>query len=150
MVRRLNFFSKSVSLSLSLSLSLSHSLHTHTHTHTHTPLHLLSVKILPLSTISMYENRHSDASNLASAQAWCTGKTQRNQVEREVGGGIGMGIHVTPWLIHVNVWQNPLQYCKEISLQPIKINGKKKEIKKKKKRHSASKEFIWFRSLLGG
>ena len=26
-----------------------------------------------------------------SAQAWCTEKTQRNQVEREVGGGIGMG-----------------------------------------------------------
>ena len=26
-----------------------------------------------------------------SAQAWYTGKTQRNQVEREMGGGIGMG-----------------------------------------------------------
>ena len=26
-----------------------------------------------------------------SAQAWCAGKTQRNRVEREVGGGIGMG-----------------------------------------------------------
>ena len=26
-----------------------------------------------------------------------------------------------PWLIHVNVWQNPLQYCKIISLQLIKI-----------------------------
>ena len=26
-----------------------------------------------------------------SARAWCTGKTQRNQVQREVGGGIGMG-----------------------------------------------------------
>ena len=26
-----------------------------------------------------------------SARAWCTGKTQRNQVEREVEGGIGMG-----------------------------------------------------------
>ena len=26
-----------------------------------------------------------------SAQTWCTGKTQRDQVEREVGGGIGMG-----------------------------------------------------------
>ena len=26
-----------------------------------------------------------------SAQAWCTGKTQRDSVEREVGGGIGMG-----------------------------------------------------------
>ena len=25
-----------------------------------------------------------------SAQAWCTGKTQRERVEREVGGGIGM------------------------------------------------------------
>ena len=36
-----------------------------------------------------------------SAQAWCTGKTQRDPVEREVGEG--SGIHVTPWLIHVNV-----------------------------------------------
>ena len=26
-----------------------------------------------------------------SAGAWCTEKTQRNRVEREVGGGIGMG-----------------------------------------------------------
>ena len=26
-----------------------------------------------------------------SARAWCTGKTQREQVERDVGGGIGMG-----------------------------------------------------------
>ena len=26
-----------------------------------------------------------------SVWAWCTGKTQRNQVEREVGGGIMMG-----------------------------------------------------------
>ena len=26
-----------------------------------------------------------------SARAWCTRKTQRDQVEREVGGGMGMG-----------------------------------------------------------
>ena len=26
-----------------------------------------------------------------SAQTWCTGKTQRERVETEVGGGIGMG-----------------------------------------------------------
>ena len=38
-----------------------------------------------------------------SARAWCTGKTQRNRVEWEVGGGLGWGIHVTPWLIHFNV-----------------------------------------------
>ena len=37
-----------------------------------------------------------------------------------------MGIHVTPWLTYVNVWQNPLQCCEVISLQLIKINKKKK------------------------
>ena len=36
--------------------------------------------------------------------------------------------HVNPWLTHVNVWQNPLQYCKVISLQLIK---KKKFLKKR-------------------
>ena len=34
--------------------------------------------------------------------------------------GSGWGIHVNPWLIHVTVWQKPLQYCKVISLQLIK------------------------------
>ena len=38
-----------------------------------------------------------------SARTWCTGKTQRDRVEREVGGGSGWGIHVYPWLIHVSV-----------------------------------------------
>ena len=33
------------------------------------------------------------------------------------GGGSGWGTHVHPWLIHVNVWQKPLQYCKVITLQ---------------------------------
>ena len=45
-------------------------------------------------------------------------------------GGSGWGTHVNPWLIHVNIWQKPLQYCKVISLQLIKIIGRKK-----KKRH---------------
>ena len=43
-------------------------------------------------------------------------------------GRLGWGIHVYPWLIHVNVWQKPLQYCKVISLQLIK-KIKKKEVK---------------------
>ena len=51
-------------------------------------------------------------------------------------GGFGWGIHVYPWLIHVNVWQKPLQYCKVISLQLIKKN---KKIKNKKK--------LWFTIL---
>ena len=41
-------------------------------------------------------------------------------------GGSGWGTHVNPFLTHVNLWQKPLQYCKVISLQLIKINGKKK------------------------
>ena len=36
-----------------------------------------------------------------SAQGWCTGKTQRDGMEREVGGGSEWGTHVNPWLIHV-------------------------------------------------
>ena len=32
-------------------------------------------------------------------------------------GGSGWGTHVHPWLIHVNVWQKPPQYCKAVSLQ---------------------------------
>ena len=46
-------------------------------------------------------------------------------------GVAGWGTPVNPWLIHVNVWQKPLQYCKVISLQLIKINEKIK-IKKLK------------------
>ena len=41
--------------------------------------------------------------------------------------GSGWGTHVNPWLIHVNVWQKPLQYCKVINLQLIKIIGRKKK-----------------------
>ena len=41
-------------------------------------------------------------------------------------GGSGWGTHVNPWLIHVNIWQKSLQYCKVISLQLIKINEKKR------------------------
>ena len=62
-----------------------------------------------------------------SARGWCTGVTQRDGMGREVGGGweTGWGTHVNPWLIHVSARQKPLQYCRVISLQRIKINGKK-------------------------
>ena len=36
------------------------------------------------------------------------------------GGGkqaSGWGTHVRPWLIHVDVWQKPSQYCKVIIVQ---------------------------------
>ena len=63
-------------------------------------------------------------------------------------GGSGRGTHVNLWLIHVNVWQKPLQYCKVISLQLIKINEKKK---KKKKNWLLEKDpECWERLKAGG
>ena len=50
------------------------------------------------------------------AQDWCTGKTQRDGMGREAGGGIRMGKTCE------SMAQKPLQYCKVISLQLIKIN----------------------------
>ena len=40
-------------------------------------------------------------------------------LDREGGrrGDSGWGIHVHPWLVHVNVWQKPPQYFKIISFQ---------------------------------
>ena len=60
-------------------------------------------------------------------------------------GGSGMGTHVNPWLIHVNVWQKPLQYCKVITLQLIKINVKKinkSNEKQKKKKKEMSMGYV--------
>ena len=34
-----------------------------------------------------------------SARTWCTGKTQRDRVEREVGGEIGMGNTCKPMVV---------------------------------------------------
>ena len=61
------------------------------------------------------------------AQGWCSGMTLRDRMGREVGGGSGWGTHAHPWLIHVNVWQKPPQYCKVINLQLKKKNLKKKK-----------------------
>ena len=58
------------------------------------------------------------------AQGGCTGMTLRDGMGREVSGGqcLRWGTQVHPWLIHVNVWQKPLQYYKVISLQLEEIN----------------------------
>jgi len=39
------------------------------------------------------------------------------------------GTYVYPWLIHVDEWQKPTQYCKAIILQ-LKINKCFKNVKK--------------------
>ena len=61
-------------------------------------------------------------------------------------GGSGWGTHVNPWLIHVNVWQNPLKYCKVISLQVIKNKwGGKKCLVSDWQRPGTSGSPNWFR-----
>ena len=60
------------------------------------------------------------------AQGWCSGMGPRGMGwGGRQDGGSGWGTHVNPRLIHVSVWQKPLQYCKVISLQLIKINENK-------------------------
>ena len=47
----------------------------------------------------------------------CSGITQRDEVGEEMEGVQDEGIYMHPWLIHVDVWQKPPQYCKVIILQ---------------------------------
>ena len=49
---------------------------------------------------------------IQDARGWCTGMTQRDDMGREVEGGSGWGMHVHPWWIHVNVWQNQYNIVK--------------------------------------
>ena len=65
-----------------------------------------------------------------SAQGWGTGKTQRDGMGREVGGGIRMGNTCKSMADSCQCMAKPLQYCKVISLQLIKINEKKRKEKK--------------------
>ena len=60
-----------------------------------------------------------------SARAWYTGKTQRDRVEREVGGGIGMGNTCNSMADSCQCMTKPTTIV--ISLQLIKINEKKKK-----------------------
>ena len=52
------------------------------------------LQCLYISSLGEYvASKHFECSSIEitvlSARAWCTGKTQRNRVEREVGGGMG-------------------------------------------------------------
>ena len=70
------------------------------------------------------------------------GKPRGNGWRGRWEGGLGWGTHVNTWVIHFNVWQNPLQYFKVISLQLIKKKKKKKE---KKFLFETSLEVWWLR-----
>ena len=56
---------------------------------------------------SMHETGHSKPGHWDNPEEWDG---------EGAGRGVQDGKHVHPWLIHVNMWQKPPQYCKVISL----------------------------------
>ena len=57
---------------------------------------LWALSVIPVTFSHSYRNKKWQITSPgwmheSSARTWCTGKTQRDRVEREVGGGIGMG-----------------------------------------------------------
>ena len=63
-----------------------------------------------------------------SAQDWCTGMTQRDEMGWEVGRGFRMGNTCTPMADSYQCMAKPVQYCKVISLQLNKFLKKKSRI----------------------
>ena len=49
---------------------------------------------------------------IQDAWGWCREMTQRNLMGWKVGVGSCLGMHVHPWWIHVNVWQNQYSIVK--------------------------------------
>ena len=55
---------------------------------------------------------------MQGTQSRCSVTTRMDGVGREVEVGVQEGgAHLYLWLIHVDVWQRPSQYCKVIILQ---------------------------------
>ena len=67
-----------------------------------------------------------------SARTWCTGKTWRERVEREVGGGIGMGNTCKPMAVSFQCMTKPTTIKKQ----------KQKHIKKKTKTTTTTKKRV--------
>ena len=79
-------------------------------------LNEIKISILPYvkqiaSPVSMHETGCSGPVHWENPEGW-HGKGGG-------GGGSEWGTHVHPWLIHVSVWQKPLQYCKVIQFSSV-------------------------------
>ena len=72
-----------------------------------------------------------------SARTWCTGKTQRERVEREVGGGIGMGNTCKPMAVSFQCMTKSTTNKKKII-----IKKKRKGIEKKNDGYSDLSEVV--------
>ena len=83
----------------------------------------------------------------AGALGWPRGMGWRGRWEE----GSVWGTHVNPWLIHINVWQKPLQYYKVISLQTNINKWKVKRPPSPRKRHRCIEQSfgLWERVRAG-
>ena len=79
-----------------------------------------------IGTCILYVKRFSSPGSIQDAWGLVHWMIQRDGMEREVGGGIGMGNTCKSMADSCQCMEKTLQYCKVISLQRIKINGKKK------------------------
>ena len=70
------------------------------------------------------KSKHTD-NHETSARTRCTGKTQRDRAEREVGGGIGTGNTCKTMADSCQCMTKITTNCKVISLQLIKKKDKK-------------------------
>ena len=94
------------------------------------PSHSLGLISRPFSVSSSHQHKDTECLKRLLDKQVVFGKLviifhpYKNKIT-SLEGALGWGIRVNRWLMHVNVWQKPLHYCKVISLQLIKINGKK-------------------------
>ena len=78
----------------------------------------------------------------------CRCQTQRIKAKKRIGREYKKAqSYAYLWLIHVDVWQKPTQYCKEIILQ-LKIN--KFNLKKKRLSHEYYQARAFLRATLHG
>ena len=103
----------------------------HTHTRTHTCTESNRPKKIKYKWVSQERNKGNkgNKTNKQNKQTKETKMISTNYKQNYSPSQSPLPVHVSPWLIHVNVWQKPLQYCKVISLQLVKINEKQKVTK---------------------
>ena len=75
------------------------------------------------SSVESYTSARGRDGRWACCVNWGSVTAREAGMGREVGSRVKRGAYVRLWLISVDAWQKPTQYCKAIIL-PLKINLK--------------------------
>ena len=84
-----------------------------------TKVHLVKTVVYPIVMYGCesWTIKKAECQRIDAFELWCWRRLESPLDYKEIQPVNSKGTHVNPWLIHVNVWQKPLQYCKVISLQ---------------------------------